>query len=334
MKAATFAIVFPAETVTEMKLSWHIIRSLGPSHECRSARNHLPVWLCSRFKEARSDAQHVTETLGGARVCRSDVVRADCGAPGRRGSNRSPNAVDRPADASGPTARCTPPIRRRHTIYALDLGAQATGGAPGTANVAGIDEKIAAMLGTDAKDIAITDLVVHPTTHNAFLSVMRGQGAAAKPALVRVDGAGKIDAGQHRRAVVHERHAAERARPARQRDPVDHAGEVRQRPRVGQRTVERRVRVEAVVDCLSVRARPTAGTSLEIFHDNHQQLETRAPMYAFVPYTHQRPAVHRRRLHLHAARAVPGVGAQAELRQQVSRRRRSPSSAPATGRST
>jgi len=28
-----------------------------------------------------------------------------------------------------------------------------------------------------------------------------------------------------------------------------------------------------------------AGTSLEIYHDNHQRLETRAPMYAFMPYT-------------------------------------------------
>jgi len=27
------------------------------------------------------------------------------------------------------------------------------------------------------------------------------------------------------------------------------------------------------------------GTSLEIYHDNHQRLETRAPMYAFIPYT-------------------------------------------------
>ena len=28
-----------------------------------------------------------------------------------------------------------------------------------------------------------------------------------------------------------------------------------------------------------------AGTSVEIYHGNHQQLETRAPMYAFIPYT-------------------------------------------------
>src|SRR5215210_3397431 len=79
------------------------------------------------------------------------------------------------------------------TIFALDLGASATGAAAGTASVAGIDQKIAAMLGTDAKEIAITDLAVHPKTHNSFVAVMRGQGASAKPALLRIDGAGKVD---------------------------------------------------------------------------------------------------------------------------------------------
>jgi len=49
------------------------------------------------------------------------------------------------------------------------------------------------MLGTDAKEIAITDLAVHPKTHNSFVAVMRGQGASARPALLRVDGAGKVD---------------------------------------------------------------------------------------------------------------------------------------------
>src|SRR5271170_5162909 len=78
-------------------------------------------------------------------------------------------------------------------IFALDLGERAGSKTPGTANVVGIDQKIAAMLGTDAKQIAITDLVVHPKTHNSFVAVMRGQGANARPALFRVDGAGTID---------------------------------------------------------------------------------------------------------------------------------------------
>src|SRR5205085_8440280 len=78
------------------------------------------------------------------------------------------------------------------TIYALDLGAQATGGKAGAADVVGIDGKIAALLGTETAAIAVGDLVIHPKTHNAYISVMRGTGADAKPALLRVDGDGKI----------------------------------------------------------------------------------------------------------------------------------------------
>ena len=63
-------------------------------------------------------------------------------------------------------------------------------GMPGTAAIPNIDQKIASMLGTDAASITITDLKVHPRTHNSYVSVMRGQGASAKPALLRVDGAG------------------------------------------------------------------------------------------------------------------------------------------------
>jgi hypothetical protein len=79
------------------------------------------------------------------------------------------------------------------TIYALELGDKANGGASGTQAVDGIDQKIAALLGTDAKEIIVTDLVVHPRTKNAYISVMRGQSTASKPALLRVDGAGKIE---------------------------------------------------------------------------------------------------------------------------------------------
>ena len=43
------------------------------------------------------------------------------------------------------------------------------------------------------REITVTDLAVHPKTRNAYLSVMRGQGANASPALLRVDGAGKIE---------------------------------------------------------------------------------------------------------------------------------------------
>ena len=51
-------------------------------------------------------------------------------------------------------------VRRRPeggaTIFALDLGAQANGGKAGAADVAAIDGKIAALLGTEPASIAVT----------------------------------------------------------------------------------------------------------------------------------------------------------------------------------
>ena len=77
-------------------------------------------------------------------------------------------------------------------IFALDLGAQANGGAAGAKGLDALDEKLAALLGTGAREISVTDLAVHPRTHNAYVSVMRGQGAGSAPVLFRIDGAGQI----------------------------------------------------------------------------------------------------------------------------------------------
>ncbi|MEO8259152.1 MAG: hypothetical protein ABI868_17535 [Acidobacteriota bacterium] len=174
------------------------------------------------------------------------------------------------------------------TIFALDLGTAASGGAPGTASVAGIDQKIAAMLGTDAKEIAITDLAVHPKTHNSFVSVMRGQGASARPALLRIDGAGKID-------LV----AAESLKSTSVTLPNPPAVATTGRSNRSQSITKLayangRVWVaglsnEEFASKLWSVAYPftkaDTGTSVEIYHGNHQQLETRSPVYAFVPYT-------------------------------------------------
>jgi hypothetical protein len=80
------------------------------------------------------------------------------------------------------------------SIYSLELGAQAAGATPGAKGLDAINQTLAAMLGTAAAEITITDLAVHPRSRNAFVSVMRGQGAGAAPALFRVDGGGKVEA--------------------------------------------------------------------------------------------------------------------------------------------
>ena len=172
------------------------------------------------------------------------------------------------------------------SIHALELGAAANGGAPGTGDVEGVDAKIAAALGTDAAGIAITDLAVHPRSRNSFVAVMRGQGAEAKPALVRIDGAGKI--------LVVDLAALKQTSIALPNAPVAGA--------------PRNARTQAIMDMAfqdgklwvaglsneefssKLRAIPYPfnaadnGASVEIFHGNHGRVETNSPVYAFVPY--------------------------------------------------
>lgn len=175
------------------------------------------------------------------------------------------------------------------TIYALDLGAQANGGKAGAADVPGIDQKIASMLGSEASAIRVTDLAIHPKTKNAYIGVMRGTGADAKPALLRVDGDGRIEP----IATATLKYTKVTLPNA----PANVEGG-RRNPRADSVTDMAFVNGKLIVAGLSneefasklrsfafpfVAADP--GTSVEIFHGNHGQLETRAPVYTFIPYT-------------------------------------------------
>jgi hypothetical protein len=174
-------------------------------------------------------------------------------------------------------------------IFALDLGALSQGGAPGAKAITGVDSQIAALLGTDVKEISVTDLAVHPKTRNAYLSVMRGQGTNAKAVLLRIDGAGKMevlgfDKVKYSRVELPNAPAANDANPARN-------------PRTSSITdmafVDGRLYVAGLSnEEFSSKLRSVAypfstvdgGTSVEIYHGNHGAFETRSPVYTFVPY--------------------------------------------------
>ena len=173
-------------------------------------------------------------------------------------------------------------------ILALDLGKAAAGGAPGAASIPAFDQKVAALLGTDVREITVTDLVVHPKTRNAYASVMRGQGNNAQPALLRIDGAGKIVlvafAGLKFSRV--ELPNAPAANPNDQRN-------ARTQSITDMAFVDGRLYVAGLSnEEFSSKLRSVSypfssvdgGTSVEIFHGNHGQFETRSPVYTFVPY--------------------------------------------------
>jgi hypothetical protein len=78
---------------------------------------------------------------------------------------------------------------RAATIFALDLGAQASSGTQhrgGAKQMSGLPPSSARHRPKSRSSIW------HINDQNSFIAVMRGQGATAQPALMRVDGAGKI----------------------------------------------------------------------------------------------------------------------------------------------
>jgi hypothetical protein len=174
------------------------------------------------------------------------------------------------------------------TIFALDLGAQADGGAPGAKGLDALDEKLAALLGTGVREIAVTDLVVHPRTKNAYVSVMRGQGAGAAPTLFRIDGAGKIanvslQTLRFQKVELPNPPAANNtARNPRTQVITDMAFADGRLWVAGLSNEEFASKLRAIpYPFVSV----DGGVSVEIYHGNHKAVETRSPVNAFVPYT-------------------------------------------------
>ena len=190
--------------------------------------------------------------------------------------------------AFGPTGVLYAGDKQAATVFALELGAESAGAVQGTKDVTGIDGQIASLLGTAATEIAITDLAVHPTSRNTFISVMRGQGAAAQPALVRVDGAGslalvKMDTVTFTSVALPN---PPQANPAARRDPrtqsiTDLAFSNGRVFVAGLSNEEFASKLWSVAYPFTTADR---GASVEIFHGNHDAVETRAPVMAFVPH--------------------------------------------------
>jgi hypothetical protein len=195
-------------------------------------------------------------------------------------------------------------------IYALDLSRYVGDGVQGTQDVPAFDEKVAALLGTEASNLTVTDLTVHSQTGNTFVSVMRGQGDGAVPVLLRVDGAGQlqvVDLGQlpYTRVGLPNppgdttplvlqggRSFPVPNYPSNQNTegPMSTFGvqTITDMAHVDGRLYVAGLSSEEFASTLRSIAYPfeavDAGTSVEIWHAPHNQFETRSPIYTFVPY--------------------------------------------------
>ncbi len=156
----------------------------------------------------------------------------------------------------------------------------------------GINQKLAALLGTAADQLLIEDLAVNPVSHTAYLAVTRGRGTGATPVLVRVKGDGSLevvslDKVKHSRAEL----------PDAPVEGVQGEGKKQSNPRQESITdiafLEDRLLVAGLSNeefSSTLRAIPfpfqkvANGTSVEIYHGAHGRFETRSPIRTFVAF--------------------------------------------------
>jgi hypothetical protein len=158
--------------------------------------------------------------------------------------------------------------------------------------VEGVNQKIAALLGTSADQILIEDLAINPISKNAYLAVSRGRGADAVPVLIRIKSDGQpevvsLDKVKFSRAEL----------PDPPVDGMVGQGNRQSNPRRESITdigfLDGRVLIAGLANeefASTLRAIPfpfktvDGGTSVEIYHGAHGRFETRAPVRTFTTF--------------------------------------------------
>jgi hypothetical protein len=193
-------------------------------------------------------------------------------------------------------------------IFVFDIEDLAGAGLDKDTKIDKFDVKVAAMLGTDASGIQIVDVAIHPSTRQAYVSVMRGKNAVllvvgAKGQIKEVSLSGRTFS----KADLKNAPAAAAPRDAAgggNRRSDRRAGRGQRGRRRGSRGSQR---MESITDIdwvhgkiivaglsneefaskLRVLDYPfkkvSAGTSVEIYHGAHGKFETRSPVRTFVP---------------------------------------------------
>jgi hypothetical protein len=177
-------------------------------------------------------------------------------------------------------------------IVALSTGDTQAAASGATIKVEGLNQKIAALLGTAADQIIVSDIAANPVSRQVYVTVSRGRGPDATPVLVRVKTNSELE-------VV----ATDKMKSSRAELPDPPKDEL-----TGQANRQRNPRTESITDIAfaggrvliaglaneefasTLRAIPypfqavDRGTTVEIYHGAHGAFETRAPVRTLVSY--------------------------------------------------
>jgi hypothetical protein len=175
-------------------------------------------------------------------------------------------------------------------LFAIDTGDRAPAADKHAVEVKDLAGKVAAMLGTNARQIAINDMAVNPISGNIYLSVARGRGPDALPALVRINAEGKpeevsLENVSFAKAEIPnapDPNAKQRGQSLRNESITDIAFADGRVFIAGLSNEEFSSRLIAIPYPFSSDG--FDGASIEIYHGAHGQFETKSPIRTFVTY--------------------------------------------------
>jgi hypothetical protein len=176
------------------------------------------------------------------------------------------------------------------SVFALDTGDRTKSSSAGAVEIKGINQKIAAMLGTTPDQIMINDVAVNPLSKKVYISIARGSGPDAAPMIIRTDSSGKLN----EVPLTNIKHASIALADAPDAAAKDNRGNSRRMEAITDLGyVEGNVIVAGLSNeefSSTLRSIPypfnsaSKGAGIEIFHGAHGRFETNAPVRTFVPY--------------------------------------------------
>jgi len=167
-------------------------------------------------------------------------------------------------------------------VYAIDTGDTKAAESSDRPNVEGIDAKVAAMLGTEAKGIQFKSVAVNPASGNAYLNVARGTGAKGSAAILKVNRKGEISEVSLKK-VRSAKAAIPNATDKKRAEAITDMTFYKNRLLIaGLSNEEFASNLRAIPYPFDKTDR---GTSVEIYHGAHGKLETQSPVRVLTTYS-------------------------------------------------